>query len=132
MTELVLPDIHSVVAILQDKVKHKTFIKCFQDNLNSKLKIKLNDIDTGKLLCPTTFVTNWDVYRSIMVLLAINADFSLKINEGIINMPRNHLFVFRDVTSPSLVLSPLHDRTLYYVLLRSSIDEYVKPSLAKN
>ena len=90
-----------------------------------KKNILLNEIEWNRIVCPTTFVTNYDVYNNLFVLITLNIDSEIIFEKNTkIFLKKNAIYCFYNITEPSFVLRPIFldnlKSKLYYILYRST------------
>jgi hypothetical protein len=79
--------------------------------------IKFSEKEWGKIMVPTCFIANLEMYHSIIVILTANSDATISFKKGeVIDLPKNRIYVFLEVEDHSFTLSPVDGKTLYYIL----------------
>ena len=113
-----------LVDILQKNLEQDICPKIKQNARASGVKrpkgtydIKFSEKEWGKILAPTCFIANLDMYHSIFTILTANSDATISFKKGeVIDLPKNRIYVFLDVEDHSFTLSPVDGKTLYYIL----------------
>ncbi len=105
----------------------KFFTNLLRYTLELKFDLKnslLNEIEWNKIISPTTFVTNYDVYNNLFVLIILNLDCEISFKKNInIFLKKDAIYLFKNIIEPSFVITPLNtnlNKKLYYILYRST------------